>query len=102
MDRAKVRVAERLLQAGAIFADEAKADLTSGGGFPKVRTGNLRESVQMSASTPQDVASDDYRVRVGINRKAFYGVILFGKGWKGLKDTMERVRERLMKVIEEG
>ena len=101
-DRAKKKAASHLLLAGAMFAEQARQDLSGASGFPKPRTGTLKDAVVMSAYDAGQVAKDDYVVRVGIHKRAFYGYILFLHGWKGFKETMDRVRSAVMKVIERG
>lgn len=85
-----------------MLADQARADLSAGGQYPSVRSGKLRNAVTLSAYDPGQVAKDEYVVRVGLKKEAYYGAILFKKGWKGLADTMVRIRRELMKVIERG
>lgn len=102
--RTRERAAKRLLQAGALFAEEIKRDLSGHeSGFPRYpnkRTGNLMNSVAMSAYEPGQVTQDGHVVRVGLKRQAFYGVALFNRGFKGFKETMDRVRSALMAIIE--
>ena len=67
------------------------------GTYPAVRSAVLSRSVVYEPTSPKQMAKEG-RVRIGLLQNAFYGEVLAGKGWKGLLDTMERVKPQLMAI----
>ena len=108
--RANDEVAKRLFAAALLLQAEAKRDYSRAnpaphaspapkGTFPKARTFNLRDSVAIDAASPADVTAAGLRVRVGYLTGAAYGGSLVRKGWLGVKDTYDRVRDRVAKLL---
>lgn len=109
VERIERRAAERLLAVAVAFQAEAKKDYSrrsnpfphdkpsKPGQWPAGRTWNLRDSIAVSPATV-DAIMKAGEVRVGILRNAFYGAVLTARGWKGLKDTLARVRGRLARI----
>lgn len=109
-ERIERRAAERLLAVAVAFQAEAKRDYSRRsnpfphdrpapkGQFPAGRTWNLRDSIAIDPPTVGGIVAAGLVVRVGILKGAWYGAALTARGWRGLKDTLARVRGRLAKI----
>lgn len=110
VERIERRAAERLLAVAVAFQAEAKKDYSrrsnpfphdkpsKPGQWPAGRTWNLRDSIAVDPPTVAGIVAAGLVVRVGVLRGAYYGAILTAKGWRGLKDTLARVRGRLARI----
>jgi len=98
----RTQAAKRLLAAALVLQAEHRKDLSRGnpaphdspaakGEFPKARTGHLIAAIGVEPASPAQV-KQTLRVRVGWKPAGFYGLALWRKGWKGLKDTLDRAR----------
>lgn len=107
--RVRLAVAKRLLAAAVLTQAEAKRDLSvpnpaphlnpaPRGEFPRARTFNLRDAQAISPADLGEIARGLF-VRVGVLRNAAYGPILASRGWKGIRDTYARVRDRVRRII---
>lgn len=106
------RAAGRLLAVALAFQSVARADLSKGnpaphkrpaakGEFPRLRTGQGRAAVALETTDRAKVAADR-RVRVGLREAGKHLFFLRRKGWKGLPDTLARVRGQLGAVLAGG
>lgn len=108
MERARVRNATLLLEAATLLRDEHIRDLSgvnpggdnpaTKGEFPKQRTGDLRASVIMEPATLGEIMKTG-KVRVGLKAGAKRPGALYHHGWKGVRDTMLRIRSQLRAIL---
>lgn len=107
-DRHRREAAKRLLKAAAVLQAEHRRDLSRGnpaphgdpappGEFPKARTGNL--VAQVGVEPDPAAVLRELRARVGLRPAGFYGGALRRRGWRGLRDTLDRARDRVRAAL---
>lgn len=75
--------------------------VSSGGGrYPGVRSGKLKRSIVLEFNDVESVKANNNSVRIGINKEAFYGIILQQQGFKGLKDSADEVMAIVEMILE--
>lgn len=105
-------VARRLLAAGLTLQAEHRRDLSVGnpsphnhpaprGAFPRLRTGGGRANVAFEPTTVAGVRKV-LRVRIGYRPAALHLLILANRGWKGIVDTLDRARGKVLAVLQGG
>ncbi len=112
-ERIRRLAGQRLMAAAVLLQAEHKRDLSRlsnpaphrtpapRGTWPAGRTWNLRDSVAIDPADLNEIVKSG-RVRVGLLKNAFYGNVLAVKGWKGLLDTLDRVRGQVVAILTGG
>lgn len=112
MSRVRAEAARRLLAAAIALQSEARADVSRGnpaphtnpapkGQHPKLRTGGGRAAIAVTPASVTEVA-DAAAVGVGHRRNGAHLLYLSGKGWKGIKDSLQRARGRINALLRGG
>lgn len=105
----RTQAAKRLLAAALVLQAEHRKDLSRGnpaphdgpaakGEFPKARTGHLIANVGVEPLSAAQVKRT-LKARVGWKPAGFYGLALWNRGWKGIKDTLSRARSAIAAAL---
>lgn len=105
-----LEIAKRLLAAALLLQAEHKRDLSKAnpaphrhsskpGEYPRARTYNLRDAVEVEPRSPAGIADNGLKVRVGYLKSAEYILELTKKNRKNVEDTAQRIKGRLRAII---
>lgn len=108
-----MEAAKRMLAAGQAIVDEAHADFSvpnpypytnssKAGQFPRLRTGNLDSAITMDAKYPTHIIRNGFVLKIGLKRKADYGITLMKKGRLSVKDSYLRVKAKVDQILKGG
>lgn len=107
--RLREEAARRVLAAAITLQSAHRGDLSVGnpsphdhpaphGQFPRLRTGGLRANVAIEPASVAGVIAKG-SCSVGYRPGGMHGAYLAGKGWKGLLDTFNRERPKLLTIL---
>lgn len=107
--RLRTEAARRVLAAAVTLQSLHRGDLSVGnpaphdapaprGQFPRLRTGGLRANVAVEPASVAGVLAAG-SCAVGYRPGGMHGAFLAAKGWKGLLDTFNRERPRLLAIL---
>lgn len=108
-DRVRREAARRLLAAAITLQSAHRVDVSVGnpsphdnpaprGEFPRLRTGGGRANVAIAPASIGEVAATG-AVSVGHRPGGAHLMYLAGRGWRGLLDTLQRDRPRILAIL---